>query len=100
MAPIEHVHINDNLFIGHLNQQNVTILNKNNLYDLNINRTQIDIVPDYSDKQIIEQFYHTNHTRQKRNINKKLSNNNPTTSSILSQYFSVLSYFVGKIKFQ
>ena len=94
MAPIEHVHINDNMFIGHLNQQNVTILNKNNLYDLNINRTQINNVPDYSDKQIIEQFDHTKH---KRNINKKLSNNNSTTSSILSQYFSVLSYFVGKI---
>ena len=99
MAPIENVHINDNLFSGHLNQQNVTILNKNNLYDLNINRTQIDSVPDYSDKQIIEQFYLTNHTKHKRSINKKLSNNNSTTSSILSQYFSVLSYFVGKNQF-
>ena len=57
MAPIEHVPINDNLFVGQLSHQNVAMMNKNNLYDLNINRTQINSVPDYSDKQLIEKIH-------------------------------------------
>ena len=97
MAPIEHVRVNDNLFIGQLNQQNVTIMNKNDLYDLYNNHTKINSVPDYSDKQIIDQFEYKNDTRYKHSISKISSINNSSASSFLSQYFAFMSYFVGKL---
>ena len=98
MAPIEHVPINDNLFVGQLSHQNVTMMNKNNLYDLNINRTQINSVPDYGDKQLIEKFEHKNHTIHKRRIAENKSSYN-STATFLSQYFAFLSYFVGNNSF-
>ena len=97
MAPIDQAHINDNLFIGQLNQQNVTTLNRNNLYDLNINTTQINSASDYRDKQIIEKLDHRNGTRHNRSLDENTSNRNSTVS-FLSQYFSFMSYFVGNLQ--